>query len=160
MSTVKFRLIRAGLIHCGALAACLVALCTAHGCGGNQSSASLDEGPPGTFTEIYETVLSTDTDSRCNFCHSMPPSQISNGLFHTGMDQAETYAALIDRTSVSNACAGRTVVVPGDPDHSLLVLKVAGQPPCGNRMPLGGQVLDATQIHLIRSWIAAGANND
>jgi len=90
----------------------------------------------------------------------MPASQISNGMFHTGTTRAETYAALMDRTSVSTACAGRTVVIPGDPDNSLLVLKVAGQPPCGNRMPLGGQVLDAAQIQMIRSWIAAGANDD
>jgi hypothetical protein len=41
-----------------------------------------------------------------------------------------------------------------------LVLKVAGQPPCGNRMPLGGKALSATQIRLIRSWVAAGANDD
>ncbi|MEY2936086.1 MAG: hypothetical protein RL033_6835, partial [Pseudomonadota bacterium] len=103
---------------------------------------------------------SAQTDSRCNFCHSMPASQVSNGMFHTGTDKAETYASIMDRMSTSNACAGRDLVVPGDPEQSLLLLKVAGLPPCGNRMPLGGKVLTASQIRLIRSWIAAGANDD
>jgi len=136
-------------------------LSAALGCGGGGgTAAALDNGPPGTFSEIYTNILSTQTESRCNFCHSMPASQVSNGMFHTGMDQAETYAALLDKTSVSTACAGRDVVVPGDPDNSLLVLKVAGQPPCGNRMPLGGKALSAAQIRLIESWVAAGANDD
>jgi hypothetical protein len=81
-------------------------------------------------------------------------------MFHTGSDKAETYAALLSQTSVSTACAGRSVIVPGDPDQSLLVLKVAGPPPCGNRMPLGGKVLNAAQIHMIESWISSGANDD
>lgn len=117
-------------------------------------------GPPGTFSEIYDTILSTQTESRCNFCHSMPASQVSNGMFHTGKDQAETYASIMDRVSTSAACSGRSVIVPGDPEQSLLYLKISGPPPCGNRMPLGGKALSAAQVQMIRSWIAAGANDD
>jgi hypothetical protein len=138
----------------------LCALATPLACSSDSTSPSIDDGPPGTFTEIYDTILSIDTDSRCNFCHSMPASQVSNGNFHTGMDQAETYAALLSTTSSSNACSGRSIVVPGLPEESLLALKVSKKPPCGNRMPLGGASLSAEQIRLIRSWIAAGANND
>jgi hypothetical protein len=136
------------------------ALVAALGCGGGGPSASTDQGPPGTFTEIYDTILSTQTESRCNFCHSMPASQVSNGMFHTGNDKAETYAALLGSTSASTACAGRDVVVPGDPEQSLFVLKVSGQPPCGNRMPLGGKALSSAQIQMIKSWVATGANDD
>jgi hypothetical protein len=128
-------------------------------CGGG-ADPNVGDGAPGTFSEIYATVLSTETDSRCNFCHSMPASQVSNGNFHTGMDAAQTYDALLGTTSTSNACAGRSVVVPGDPEQSLFYLKVAGQPPCGNRMPLGGRALSAAQVEMVRSWIAAGANDD
>jgi len=144
--------------HSGWLA--MSALVAALGCGGGSSTASTDPGPPGTFSEIYDTILSTQTESRCNFCHSMPASQVSNGMFHTGKDRAETYAALLGSTSASMACAGRDVVVPGEPDQSLLVLKVSGPPPCGNRMPLGGKALSSAQIQLIKSWVAAGANDD
>ena len=88
---------------------CLVVMSTAScGSAGDSAASAVDNGAPGTFTEIYDTILSTDTDSRCNFCHSMPASQVSNGMFHTGKDKAETYAALIDRTSMSMACAARS----------------------------------------------------
>ena len=146
--------------RCCPLAAALYIVATASACGGGNTAPAADNGPPGTFTEIYETILSTQTESRCNFCHSMPASQVSNGMFHTGKDQAETYASIMDRVSTSNACSGRSVIVPGDPEQSLLYLKIAGAPPCGNRMPLGGKALSATQVQMIRSWIAAGANND
>jgi hypothetical protein len=152
------RMIREARSYAAALMTSCIALATLAACGGSQPASA--DGPAGTFTQIYQTVLSTDTESRCNFCHSMPASQVSNGMFHTGMDQAETYAALIDKTSLSTACSGRSVIVPFEPDQSLLFLKVAGQPPCGNRMPLGGKALSAAQIQMIQSWIAAGANND
>jgi hypothetical protein len=136
------------------------ALASLFACSSDSTSPTVDDGPPGTFTEIYDTILSTDTDSRCNFCHSMPASQVSNGKFHTGMDQAATYAALLSTTSTSSACSGRSIVVPGRPEESLLALKVSKKPPCGNRMPLGGASLSREQIRLIQSWIAAGANDD
>ncbi len=157
---MHLRIVRNWLSCASALVSSCVLQAAALGCGGGDPAADADNGPPGTFGEIYATVLSKTTDSRCNFCHSMPASQVSNGMFHTGMDQAETYAALLDKTSMSSACAGRDMVIPGDPANSLLVLKIAGEPPCGNRMPLGGKVLSAAQIHMIESWVAAGANDD
>jgi hypothetical protein len=154
--TFKSQITRRGLIYAGALATLMGSVA----CSSDASSPSVDDGPPGTFTEIYDTILSVDTDSRCNFCHSMPASQVSNGLFHTGMDQAETYAAITGTTSTSKSCSGRAIVVPGHPEESLLALKVSGKPPCGNRMPLGGAALSKEKVRLIRSWIAAGAIDD
>jgi hypothetical protein len=90
----------------------------------------------------------------------MPASQTSNGKFHTGTDQAETYNALLSTTSTSTSCAGRSLVVPGDPENSLFALKISDPPPCGNRMPLGGKALSAKQVEMIKTWIAAGANDD
>jgi hypothetical protein len=146
--------------RCRRRAAALYIVAAATACGGGSSAPAVDNGPPATFTEIYDSILSTQTDSRCNFCHSMPASQVSNGMFHTGKDKTETYASILDRISTSEACSGRSVIVPGDPEQSLLYLKIAGAPPCGNRMPLGGKALSATQVQMIRSWIAAGANDD
>jgi hypothetical protein len=90
----------------------------------------------------------------------MPASQVSNGNFHTGMDASETYTALLDTVSTSNACSGRSIIVPGAPEESLLFMKISGKPPCGNRMPLGGKALSAAQIQMIESWIAAGADEN
>jgi hypothetical protein len=156
MMNLTPRLLRHGLISSSALAALLGWV----GCSSDPSAPSVDDGPAGTFTEIYDTILSVDTDSRCNFCHSMPASQVSNGLFHTGMDRAETYAAIMATTSTSKSCSGRAIVVPGHPEQSLLALKVSQKPPCGNRMPLGGAALSKENVRLIESWISAGANDD
>jgi hypothetical protein len=119
-----------------------------------------DSGPPGTFSEIYSTLFVATTAARCNFCHSMPPSQVSNGLFSTGMTQQEAYTTLIAAKSSSDACGGKKEIVPGHPEKSLFFEKISRVPSCGNRMPVGAQDLSATQIEMIRSWIAAGANDD
>jgi hypothetical protein len=44
------------------------------------------------------------------------------------------------------------LAVPGDPDGSLIVRKLADDPPCGARMPLVG-VLDAEEEACLRDWI-------
>jgi hypothetical protein len=53
---------------------------------------------------------------------------------------------------------GKTLVVAGHPEMSLLFLKLSPNPPCGSRMPLGGTAFTDAQLEMIRSWIAAGAN--
>lgn len=51
-----------------------------------------------------------------------------------------------------------TLVVPGDPDSSLLFLKVSTEsPPVGSMMPLGGPPLADSEVALIRAWIEQGA---
>ena len=119
-----------------------------------------DSGPPGTFTEIYETLFPPTTAARCNFCHSMPATDISNGNLSTGVDQDSAYAALVGKTSTSSRCSGKTLVVPHNPGASLVLDKFSAKPTCGDRMPLGGMMLSDAEVELIRSWIAAGANND
>ena len=133
--------------------AALAALVTLAACGG-------DDSPPGTFTEIFETLFPPTTNARCNFCHSMPASDISNGNLSTGTAQDTAYAALVGTTSSSSRCAGKQFVVPFHPEQSLLLEKLQDEPSCGDRMPLGGMALSETELEVVRSWIAAGAKND
>ena len=123
------------------------------------SSSSAPSGPPATFSEIYPLIYPRQTRAQCNFCHSLPPNNTSNGLLSMGSEKATAYAALIGKTSASSHCSGKAYVVPGDPDHSLLLKKLT-LPECGDRMPLGGDPLTPEQLEMIRSWIAAGAMND
>jgi hypothetical protein len=51
-------------------------------------------------------------------------------------------------------------VVAGSSATSLLYLKVAGNPPCGSRMPRGRTPLSAANIALIKNWIDQGAMNN
>jgi hypothetical protein len=69
-----------------------------------------------------------------------------------------TFDALVNAKSTLASSWLR--VVPGDPDSSLLFDKLASdKPKFGQRMP-PAQALDATEIEMIRSWIAAGAQNN
>ncbi|MBK7830714.1 hypothetical protein [Nannocystis sp.] len=128
---------------------------SAAGCGSDGGGE-----PPGTFTEIFETLFPPTTNARCNFCHSMPASDISNGNLSTGMDQASAYAALIDVVSTSSRCGGKPLVVPFHPEESLFLDKLMGKPTCGDRMPLGGMALSESELEVVRSWIEAGAKDD
>ena len=52
-----------------------------------------------------------------------------------GKEHRTAHDALVGKPSMSMACMGRTLVVPGQPDNSLLLQKLSPNPPCGNRMP-------------------------
>jgi hypothetical protein len=54
---------------------------------------------------------------------------------------------------------GKQRVVPGDPDNSLLYLKLDINSPCGQQMPPGGSLSD-TARERVREWILNGAKND
>lgn len=59
--------------------------------------------------------------------------------------------------------SGLTRVVPGDPDASLLILKLAPPAsgvPCGKVMPENQKALPETELTRIRRWIAQGAANN
>jgi hypothetical protein len=123
-------------------------------------SAAVDAGPPVTFSELYAELFPTKTNARCNFCHSMPASDKSNGNLGMGDTKDAAYAALMGKTSSSSQCAGMPLLTPGEPDKSLFLLKFSEPALCGARMPLGGAQLSGVQLARIRSWIASGAKND
>jgi len=53
------------------------------------------------------------------------------------------------------------LVVPGDPAHSLIFIKITGPPPgLGARMPEIGPVLSAARIEKFRRWILEGARDN
>jgi hypothetical protein len=117
-------------------------------------------GPAATFTAIYEMLFPMPTNARCNACHANPANDVGNGKLQTGADKASAYAALVGKTSMSSRCMNRPLVLPGQPEMSLFYLKLMPTPPCGVRMPNGGNQLTAEQIDMVRSWIAAGAKDD
>ena len=133
------------------------------GCGsdGNDGSGNQNlNGAPVKFSDIYAMAFPTTTNARCDFCHSMPANEVGNGKLHMGSNKDMAYAALVGQVSISGRCMGRPLVVAGQPDQSLLLLKLSPNPPCGNRMPLGGTPFTDVQLQMVRGWIAAGAPND
>jgi hypothetical protein len=82
-------------------------------------------------------------------CHSAG-DQKAAGLDLVSPGVAERVANV---ASESSACGGNMLVVPGDPSASLLYQKVASEPPCGSRMPLGQDPLSGDDIGCVASWI-------
>lgn len=80
---------------------------------------------------------------RCHGCHG------EAGGFST-----RTYASLL-----AGGNLGR-LVVPGDPDASLLTHFLDGRRGAQRRMPIGGKPLSGREMALIRQWIAEGARED
>lgn len=125
------------------------------GCGGPAAT------PPATFTQVYSAMFPLGTHGQCDYCHDRPANQKSNGNLPMGHSRDVAYAAIVGKISMSTTCGGgRSLVVPGNPDASLFYVKLGATPTCGDRMPQGADPLTDPQLAMVRSWIAAGANND
>ena len=88
-------------------------------------------------------------------CHTGP---VGNNL-PAGMDLSTadaSFASLVGVASLQQPTLSRVAV--GDPDNSYLVQKIEGTAGSGQRMPLGGGVLDQAVIDDLRLWIANGAS--
>jgi hypothetical protein len=93
------------------------------------------------YTDIHDTG-----QYKCKSCHS---------YFGAG-SETEMYAVLM-----AAEMEGYSMVVPGEPDSSLLYLKVSGgEPPVGEAMPLNYAFLDDDELAAVESWILSGAAND
>ena len=88
-------------------------------------------------------------------CHTGP----TGNSLPAGMDLSTadaSFASLVGMASLQQPSLER--VTANDPDNSYLVQKVEGTASGGQRMPLGGGVLDQALISDIRQWISDGAN--
>jgi hypothetical protein len=126
---------------------------------------------PKSFTLLYDTVLRPSCSN--DYCHYS-----GVGVRYSALDMSSrsyAYWSLVDQPAAGPGCSRMgTRVVPGDPDQSLLYLKVSQtMPPCGARMPanpttlltkgtseFSGTPLPDDQQQLIADWIANGAKDD
>lgn len=112
-----------------------------------EDSETFEEAP--AFSEVFDALEST-----CGGCHTSPYI----GAFIDSDDVQATWSLLLN--GVPQADPQARYVVPGDPDRSLLMDKLAAEPGFGDTMPPPqGYVspLEPAQVDLIRLWIAAGA---
>ena len=87
-------------------------------------------------------------DQNCISCH---PSS-GNLDLTAGNSYAET-------VNVNASGYSGKLVVPGDPENSILYKKIDGSGAYGSNMPLGSS-LSQTQINTIKQWIEEGAENN
>jgi hypothetical protein len=108
---------------------------------------------PNSFGALYAEVFTT---CAIPICH---------GGGRAGLDMSSreaAYASLVDRPAdAAGPCAmlGKRRVVAFAPEDSLLLLKLDIRPPCGQQMPVGGQLPEAERER-VRQWIALGARDD
>tara|TARA_Y100001954_G_scaffold209749_1_gene235088 strand:- start:2523 stop:5471 length:2949 start_codon:yes stop_codon:yes gene_type:complete len=120
-------------------------------------AGDFDEGDAGaaiTICDIYEQVFQA---ANCIICHR--PAAILNGGLN--LLQGAWEASLVNVTSNQY---GETLVVPGDPENSLLYKKLSGDLPLngslGDPMPLGASMISEDMLQLVHDWIAHGASLD
>jgi polyvinyl alcohol dehydrogenase (cytochrome) len=123
--------------------------------GGADAGVMEPEAPTGdpTFDAVYREVLEP-SGCTTTMCHG------AGGMLSL-QDRDTAHGNLVDAEAEGELCAstGLARVAPGDPDESLLYLKLLPDPPCGVRMPVAG-ALEPAQIEQIREWISRGANDD
>lgn len=85
-------------------------------------------------------------NSRCLACHG-------------GVQQAADFSMLFPEEAYQPAESGKRPIVPGDPDASELLRRVTHHDP-EERMPPEGEPLSATEVDVLRRWIAQGATWD
>jgi len=107
-----------------------------------------------TFSAIYREVF-VPAGCTLGLCHGEGARGGRLDLF----PRADAHAALVGVVSTSRTCGGQVLVVPRDPDASLLVQKLDGTPRCGAPMP-PDVVLPPAHLEQVRSWIVRGAPND
>ncbi|MEY4576300.1 MAG: hypothetical protein RL701_1003 [Pseudomonadota bacterium] len=132
---------------------------SAAGMSGSAAGAPAPSGPA-TFTAVL-AIFASDTNN-CVLCHGM--ATIGGGLIFKPTDKQGSFTALVGTKSAGasgSQCAGKTYVIPGNPDGSLLYEKLAKEKPsCGAQMPATGTILKAAELATVRAWIMAGAKND
>lgn len=108
-------------------------------------------GCPGTLADkecfLQEDRARTVLVASCTYggCHGAKDSS-------TGLDVETPGAGQRLSGKDSLTCDGK-LVVPGDPDASVLYLKLSDPPPCGSRMPLAHPELEEKDKQAIRKWI-------
>jgi hypothetical protein len=165
---------RAGRAVLGAALALSTSAALSAGCGSDLGDLFVTPAahpPANSFTQVYAQIVAPTCSSV--FCHYS-----GVGIRYSALDmssQVYAYWSLVEQPAIGPNCAEEgTRVVPGQPDLSIMYLKVSeSMPPCGSQMPadpqklltggssvFSGTALTAAQQQLIHDWIAEGAQNN
>lgn len=127
-------------------AGCEIPVDPANESGGNADMVS--------FKDQIQPILNT----YCFRCHRSGGEADLAGIT-LQLSEEVAFDLLVNQSSVQDP--DLTLVIPGDAQSSLLLLKVdSDTPPIGNPMPLREAPLSKESIDLIRDWIDQGALNN
>lgn len=101
-----------------------------------------------TFSSIQDNIFTPKCVN--GGCHNPTPGPMS-------LQAGVAFGNLVD---VQSSVYGRPRVDAGDPNNSVLYLKVISNGGVGTRMPLTGSKLTSEETEAIRDWITNGAQNN
>ncbi|MDH5675482.1 MAG: hypothetical protein OEZ06_25390 [Myxococcales bacterium] len=119
----------------------------------SEPDAAKNAAEPDGFTRIFEEILQP---RHCD-------SYLCHGAYAGGLDLTSEQAAYEDlvnapATGLDCVDGNYSRVIPGEPDGSLLYIKLLASPPCGDEMPPSPTpLLPEGEIEAIRQWILGGA---
>lgn len=130
-----------------------------------QAAGILSGLPDGVEGEPYAFDPSAPLDLRarawldvnCAHCHKADGSASNSGLWLSSTETGAARIGILKHPVAAGRGSGglKQVIVPGDPDASILPYRMASTEP-GVAMPeLGRSVTDPDSLALIREWIAA-----
>ena len=122
----------------------VLAGCTDHG------AAPEPAAPPGPAPVSFAAEIQPIFDANCILCHGAG----GNG----GLD-LRAPGSRGNLVGAASATYTGVRVQPGEPDDSILYLKLSGAAGVGDRMPPTG-ALPAPTLELVRRWIAEGATDN
>jgi hypothetical protein len=131
------------------------------GASGSQAGAAGAAGAGTGKLSFANDIFPKLIRSKCSACHNDAPSFGGLAFFPGGPEVG--YMNLVGVPAGNEEtfkCRGIGLmrVAPGDPEHSLMYLKLSGAPPCGNKMPPGMfGMATPEQIEMVRQWIMEGA---
>ncbi|HEY5823324.1 MAG TPA: DUF1549 domain-containing protein, partial [Cyclobacteriaceae bacterium] len=75
---------------------------------------------------------------------------------HGGVKREADFSLLFRQEALAKAESGKTVIVPGDPDHSEFIQRITSSDP-EVRMPYKKDPLTTDEIEILKRWIKEGA---
>jgi uncharacterized repeat protein (TIGR03806 family) len=98
-------------------------------------------------------------DANCGHCHREGGGATQSALrlayeYTDPSDNPTNWGVCKVPTSAGGATCGNTVdVLPGDPNHSVLICRISSTDPKVRMPPLGTRMVDAQGVALLRRWI-------
>jgi hypothetical protein len=113
-------------------------------------------GGPVSFARDIRPILAREADDPagpgCKKCHYSTESE------HLGYDLGALDLATLGSLRKGGTTGGTKIVIPGDPEGSVIIQKLEGTYGYGARMPRSGPpYLRPEEIALVKSWILDGA---
>ncbi|MFZ9661130.1 MAG: DUF1549 domain-containing protein, partial [Chitinophagaceae bacterium] len=76
---------------------------------------------------------------------------------HGGVKREAEFSLLFKKDALSNTESGKPAIIPGDADHSEMILRIKSKDP-EKRMPYKKDPLNEQEINILENWIEQGAH--